>query len=173
MAAKKRTKATEAPATTSQATATSTATATLPLSPLPLQHYLARVPLQLAAIIFCLYTSADKKSFPLSTPTQRTISSLVQDPTAFLLTACTSILVVQAWFGNWARGCRKAAEQAEKEGPKAATSKQQQQQGKKGFSGAFKEMWSDAKQGKAPHKKLFQQEGKQAPSLDFLNLKVS
>jgi len=170
MAAKKRTgKAADKP--TAEATQSA-----LPPSPLPLQHYAARVPLQLAAVVFCLYSSADKQLLPLGTPTERILESLIQDPTAFLITACTSILVVQFWFGHWARGLRKEADKLEKEGPAkvqekpALTEKKEQ----KGFAGTIKEMVTKTWNGEAPHKKMVKttKEGKKTTPID-LDFKVS
>lgn len=174
MAAKKRSgKVTEA----SKAAAEATRSA-LPPSPLPLQHYAARVPLQLAAVVFCLYSSADKELLPLGTPTERILESLIQDPTAFLITACTSILVVQFWFGHWARGLRKEAEKLEKEGPVKVQEKSapalSEKKEQKGFAGTIKEMVTKTLNGEAPHKKMVKTttDGKKSTPID-LDFKVS
>ncbi|ORY88759.1 GPI biosynthesis protein family Pig-F-domain-containing protein [Leucosporidium creatinivorum] len=167
MAAKKRSgKATEASKATTEATQSA-----LPPSPLPLQHYAARVPLQLAAIVFCLYSSADKELLPLGTSTERVLESLIQDPTAFLITACTSILVVQFWFGHWARGLRKEAEKLEKEGPPKVQEKpvQTEKKEQKGFTGTIKDMVTKTLKGEAPHKKMVKttKDGKKTTPIDL------
>lgn len=162
MPAKKRTEAASAPAT---------AKATPAQPGLPLQHLLSRIPLQTAAILFCLYTATDKALFSSLSPTQRVTASLVRDPVRFLLTVVPSILVVQAWVGSWLRGNRRAALKLQKDGRPAAAEVPEQEQLRKGFTGAWSDMYRKAMKGEQPLKRMQARKDGKSP-LD-LNFRVS
>ncbi|KDE07315.1 hypothetical protein MVLG_02360 [Microbotryum lychnidis-dioicae p1A1 Lamole] len=84
---------------------------------IPLQHYGARVPLQLAALFFALSTSSSRH-VPRTTPQARILHSLIEDPVAFLGSACGMVAVVQVWFGVWCKGILDQSQQQSSENGK-------------------------------------------------------
>ncbi|SCV74250.1 BQ2448_6682 [Microbotryum intermedium] len=88
----------------------SSTTAKASTSLIPLQHYGARVPLQLAAVFFALSTSSSRH-VPHTTPQAKILQSLIHDPAAFLCSACGMVAVVQIWFGVWCKGILEQSQQ--------------------------------------------------------------
>lgn len=120
---------------------------------LPLQHYVPRVSLQLAAILFALYTSINSDASPpspLKSPASRVVDSLVDNPVKFLSTAVTALGGVQVWFGLWARSCRRAA-MADKFGGGNAT-KQQAARERKGLKQVMKETANSLRKWELPRR---------------------
>ncbi|SCZ98823.1 BZ3500_MvSof-1268-A1-R1_Chr3-1g05643 [Microbotryum saponariae] len=115
-AAKATPPSTPAAASTSSSKVPSTP-AKAPRSLIPLQHYGARVPLQLAALFFALSTSSSRH-VPRTTPQARILHSLIEDPVAFLGSACAMVAVVQVWFGVWCKGILDQAQQQPSENDK-------------------------------------------------------
>ncbi|GAA5997329.1 hypothetical protein JCM5350_002348 [Sporobolomyces pararoseus] len=145
-------------------------------SPLPFGHYLPRVPLQLAAVYFCLLASSSSSSDfegKRFSPTSRILSSIIHEPTRTLPIACASLSAVQTWFGIWAKGCRtKAIELAEKGG--VAEEKPKVKRPKLKIRDVWGDMWTRAKRGELPHKTLIMKatepgaDGKAPINTDFL-----
>lgn len=123
-------------------------------SSLPLQHYVPRVALQLAAVTFCLYATSTVISPKTSTQASAGIvGALVQDPVRFLATANASLLAVQVWYGLWTRSHYLAHSQKQVDGLDATSTSQPQQPPapKKGFKGTMKAIVDRAWKGELPH----------------------
>ncbi|GAA5821412.1 hypothetical protein JCM11251_004611 [Rhodosporidiobolus azoricus] len=126
---------------------------TSPSSPLPIAHYIPRLPLQLVAILFSIFGASSrvvKDDDIVGLP--RLIAALTTAPLAVLPLACGLLAVVQTWFGYWVRSCRSEAIKAAKEGPKEVIEKKDEPvKQKSGFKASFGKLWDNALKGEAPH----------------------
>ncbi|GAA5891367.1 hypothetical protein JCM6882_004673 [Rhodosporidiobolus microsporus] len=124
-----------------------------PSSPLPIAHYIPRLPLQLVAILFAIFgasSSVVKDDTIIGFP--RVVAALTTAPLAVLPLACGLLAVVQTWFGYWIRSCRNEAIKAAKEGPKEENEKKAEPvKQKSGFRASFGKLWDNALKGEAPH----------------------
>ncbi|GAA6000209.1 hypothetical protein JCM10207_007907 [Rhodosporidiobolus poonsookiae] len=130
-----------------------------PPSPLPIAHYIPRLPLQLVAVLFCLFAAASQviTDEDIIGPA-RLIAALTLNPLGTLPLACGLLALVQTWFGYWLRSCRTAA--AKKE---AGVEEDKPVKEKKGIKGSFGDMWTKALGGEAPHKTLWKRAQKKKP----------
>ncbi|GAA5855967.1 hypothetical protein JCM8547_000434 [Rhodosporidiobolus lusitaniae] len=129
------------------------------VSPLPIAHYLPKLPLQLIAILFSFFIPSSRvvKEDHILGPA-RLVTALTRDPLAVLPLACGLLVVVQTWFGYWARSCRKEAQRAAKGDEGEVVVKQAlAAKEKKGFKGNLKEVFGKALGGEAPHQQLWKQ----------------
>lgn len=124
--------------------------------------------LQLLAIAFILSSAASNATGNSSLAPARLFDSLlaalVQQPGKTLSTTCTGVAVIQVWYGLWAQGLRKA----HAAGPVARPAGERAP--KKGFTGAFSEMLTDAKHGKAPQLDKIQSTKGKSPFAFDLNV---
>lgn len=107
---------------------------------LPVQHYLARVPLQLGGIIFVLVKSVPKTYAALS-PLEAVLAALPAAPVSTLAYSCVGVVFIQVWMGSWLRSTRRQA---------LGLVPQAEAREKRGFVGAWKDMGQSALSGKAP-----------------------
>ncbi|GAA5831620.1 hypothetical protein JCM3766R1_004955 [Sporobolomyces carnicolor] len=168
------------PVTASPATtAPSRPTTAKPLpSPLPFAHYLPRIPLQLAAVYFCLLASSSSSSATdldgrRFNPNSRILTSIIHEPLRTLPIACASLALVQTWFGIWAKGCRRKAIELAENGGKV-DDKPKPKRPKLQIKDVFGDMWTRAKRGELPHKTLIMRatepgvDGKSPINTEFL-----
>ncbi|GAA6028084.1 hypothetical protein JCM8097_001863 [Rhodosporidiobolus ruineniae] len=128
-----------------------------PPSPLPIAHYIPRLPLQLIALLFACFASSSTviKDQSIVGPA-RLVAALTQDPLAVLPLICGLAAIVQTWFGHWARSCRNdalKARKAAKDGEKTAEAAPVKES--LGFKGSFGAMWDRAMKGEAPHQTMW------------------
>ncbi|GAA5962462.1 hypothetical protein JCM21900_006401 [Sporobolomyces salmonicolor] len=129
-----------------------------PPSPLPLGHYLPRVPLQLFAVFFC-FRAASASHHPGSNPRYphtRILASIIHDPVGTLPLACALLALVQIWFGLWVKGCRKQAGKTV-EGEQEGGEKKEKEEVKerRSLTAGMGDLWSKALRGEAPHQRLW------------------
>lgn len=135
-------------------------------APFPIAHYLSRVPIQSAAVLFVLLQAANMNSPSKVTSVSAFIDVLVADPIPVLIVSVAGLGFVQAWFGTWARTTRRAALGLDKKKEVPVTEPAKE---KTGFLGAFKSMGWNVLKGK-PKQGIGRSAG--APKLD-LNFNVS
>lgn len=130
-------------------------------APFPIAHYLSRVPIQSAAVLFVLLQAANMNSPSKVTSVLAFIDVLVADPIPVLIVSVAGLGFVQAWFGTWARTTRRAALGLDKKKEVPVTEPAKE---KTGFLGAFKSMGWNVLKGK-PKQGIGRSAG--APKLDL------
>lgn len=118
--------------------------------PLDVEHYIPRLPLQLAAIAFALAApvaaaaaTGSRTSTAVPRPAE-VLAAWIDSPRETLAFQSALVAVVQVWFGYWARTCRGAGR-----GRKTKTAREQVQRSRsaarrtapKGFGAIMNHIW--------------------------------